>query len=178
MFFVLASLFLVQFTIAQDPWIEWGKILNLRCMENQKNENDCELLQDAFEEIFEKVAITVLNKVPISSYKLYQLTTQSPYVIFGERIVDLAVSRLMNNMKSETEIEKSLENDLITWVAKTAQEQAGDFLRAIKEDKFFEDEEVKKYLAERRGIVLDDLKKMKDEDFDNLNKHNSPKKDL
>lgn len=161
----VAFLFLLQFSHAQDPWIEWGQMLNKRCMSNHKNEDDCERLQDAYEEMFERVAITVLNQVKsVSAYKLYQITLTTPYIVIGERIIDFSISNIVEHLKGEDKYELAIKDNLLGWLYNSATQDAFNMYKAIRDDDFYDKKEVQDYLKDRK-IDIDELKSMDDEEL-------------
>ncbi|KAL7717033.1 Uncharacterized protein QTN25_005626 [Entamoeba marina] len=169
------TMFLLLITLlsigkAQDLWIEWGNILELRCKENIPNENDCDVIQDAFEDVLQKAAAGTVYETHIPLSNLYILTRTTPYIMFGERIVDLALSTAINKGVSEQIIIETIQKEVISWLMKTARQEAGDFLVMMKNDDFWIRDDVKEYLKTIRSIDIDELRETDDEE---LRKSNS-----
>ena len=168
---------LIVSTNAQDPWIEWGKIMNIRCNNNHDKSNECEFIQDVYEEVFETVAMNVIRSYKVNAYDLYKTSIQSPYAVIGERLIDIMLNILIvNKTMSETELTKALKEPMIGWLSATAKHHAGDILRTIRDDEFFEREDVKEYLKKQRNIDLDELKSMDNEELLKLNKQHETNK--
>ena len=89
---IILIFFIVAVTQAQDPWIEWGKIMNIRCNNNHDKANECEFIQDVYEEVFETVAMNVIRSYKVNAYELYQTSIQSPYGVIGERLIDILLN--------------------------------------------------------------------------------------
>ena len=165
MFTIVFLFTFLQFTSAQDPWIEWGQMLYKRCMHNHKNEDNCERLQDAYEEMFERVAITVLNQVKsVSAYQLYQLSLRTPYLVIGERIVDFSISKIEEHLQGEDKYEMSIKDNMLGWLYNTATQDAFNMYKAIRDDEYYDRKEMDAYLEERK-IDLNEIKSMDDEEL-------------
>ena len=162
--FFISFLFLIQFTNAQDPWIEWGKAMFKRCTAQNYSEDDCERLQDAYEEMFERVAITVISNVKISAYKLYQITLQTPYIVIGEHILDFSISNIQKHLSDEDKYELSIKDNMLGWLYSAATQDAYTLYKAIRDDPFYDTENIRPYLQER-NVDIDELKSMDDDEL-------------
>ena len=115
--------------------------------------------------------MNAMRSYGVNAYELYQTSIKSPYAVIGERLIDILLNILIvNRTMSETELTKALKEPMIGWLAATARYHAGDILRTIRDDEFFEREDVKLYLKNQRNIDLDELKSMDNEELLQYNK--------